>query len=485
MPHPNPRILIPIVLLTVLGVGGWYVEQQRAETRSTLSGFFETQPAELASRITGRVAEIRVREGDTVRAGQPLIVLEADTTRADTAAKRAQERQARAQYEEMKNGPRPEDFRRQEAVVAELSASLARLRNGPLPEEIAAARAKLHEADALYRKTAAGSRPQEIAQARAAEQNARAKQQEIERGLTDEDKAQYQARLNSAMAQENLAHAEVVRIDDLYKQGAVSKQQYDRTHADELTAAAKRQEMDQAYRRALEGNRTEQVEQAREAYRQAKAALDLVLAGSRKEDIQAARSERAAAQQNLNLLLRGSREEDIRAAEARLAQAQAQLDELRAGNRKEQVAQAKAAEAAATASANSMNANLEERILRAPKDGVVDRVLVAVGDLLSPGTPTIRMTDPNDLWIRVYVAESKLAKVKVGDSAELRIDGIPEPTAALVESIATKGEFTPANLQTVDERGKQVFAVRLRLKQPDPRVKAGMYASAVRIGQLP
>ena len=62
------------------------------------------------------------------------------------------------------------------------------------------------------------------------------------------------------------------------------------------------------------------------------------------------------------------------------------------------------------------------------------------------------------------------------------MDGIPVPLPVVVESVATQGEFTPANLQTPEERGKQVFAVRLRLSPPDPRVKAGMFATATRIG---
>jgi multidrug resistance efflux pump len=95
------------------------------------------------------------------------------------------------------------------------------------------------------------------------------------------------------------------------------------------------------------------------------------------------------------------------------------------------------------------------------------------------------MSDPNDLWLRVYLPESKMAKVKVGNDAELHVDGIAEPVAAVVESIATKGEFTPANLQSPDERGKQVFAIRLRLKRSDARVKSGMYATVKRMGQWP
>lgn len=173
--HPNPRLLIPVLVLTGLGVGGWYVEAGRARTRGTLSGFFESQPTQVSSRIGGRAVRILVREGDTVRAGQVLVQLEANTTEAETAARQAMADQAREQLRGIRNGPRAEEIRRQRAVVAELSAILERLRNGSRPEEIGAARARLRQAEAAERRVRAGARPEEVARARAAERVARAR----------------------------------------------------------------------------------------------------------------------------------------------------------------------------------------------------------------------------------------------------------------------------------------------------------------------
>jgi HlyD family secretion protein len=102
-----------------------------------------------------------------------------------------------------------------------------------------------------------------------------------------------------------------------------------------------------------------------------------------------------------------------------------------------------------------------------------------VGDLVQPGALVIRMANPRDLWVRIYVPEANLARFSVGREVPLQIDGVPEPVPARVESVAPRGEFTPANLQTPEERGKQVFGVRLRLKRPDTRVKAGMYATVL------
>jgi multidrug resistance efflux pump len=224
------------------------------------------------------------------------------------------------------------------------------------------------------------------------------------------------------------------------------------------------------------------MEQARQAFKQAEAAYRLVAAGSREEDVESAAGGVEEAEQALRLLLRGSRPEDVRAAEARLAQARAALAELLAGTRKEEVAQARAAALAAKETAKSARVDLAERVVRAPKDGVVERIPVAVGDVVAPGGYALRMSDLNDLWIRVFAPEAQLANVSVGESALLRIDGLDRPAAARVESVSTLGEFTPANLQAPEERGKQVFGVRLRLVRPDPRVKAGMYATVKRLG---
>ncbi len=479
---PNPRlILIPILLIT-LGITSYIVERNRSRQRSQLSGFFENQPTEVSSRVQGRIKSIRVQEGDRVQKGALLVEMETTALSQDTAAHADQAEQAKQQYEEVLNGPRAEDIRKQRAVVAENEADLAKLINGPRPEEIAEARGQFEHAQAQYDKVKAGSRPQEIAEATAAERNAAAKVAQLERGLTPQEKQEAKARLDQAISAEDLAKRDSDRYAELFKENAVSKQQADQMLTNYTTASAKRREMEEAWNLAVTGTPKEEMEQARQEQKQAQAALDLVLAGSRREDVESARADLTVARKALQLELRGSRSEDIAAGRARLASARATLDELVAGSRREDIRQSQAAAAAAANTAKSARTNLEENTIRAPIDAVVDRIPVAVGDLVNPGTTVVRLTDPTDIWLRIYIPEANLNSAAVGNNAKIKIDGIPDLLDGVVESVSTQGEFTPANLQTPDDRGKQVFGVRLRLAKPDLRVKPGMAATVKQIG---
>lgn len=483
MPRPKPALIVVPLLIAALGITSYIVEGQRSRQRSVLSGFFENQPTQVASRIEGRIASIYVKEGDHVHAGQPLLLLETKTTGLDTETRVHQAEQARSLFEEMKNGPRHEEIARQTSALAEAEANLAKLQNGPLPEEIDQAKARLSHAEAMYEKAIAGPRREEIDQARAEEKNTLARLAQAQRGLTLQERAEAKARLDAATSAERQAKSDAERYSDLYRGDAISKQQAEQKQTDYEAARAKRIEMEQAWRLADSGTPKEEMDQAREAHNQSVAALKLLLAGTRKEDIRSAEADVAEAKKAVAFLTRGYRSEDIAAARARAMQARASLDELNAGSRTEDIRQSKAAEAAARSAAESAKANLNENLVTAPIDGIVERLPVAVGDLVAANTVVIRVSNLDDIWLRVYVPEANLRAVTVGADTQLKIDGVKDSIPALVESISTQGEFTPANLQTPDDRGKQVFGVRIRLKSPDARVKAGMYATVIEIGR--
>lgn len=481
----NKRVIaIPVVLAVIFGYGYW-VDRTRAERQSNLSGFFENQPTMAASRLGGRVTRILVREGDLVKKGQRLVELEDPSFEATTRASQHQAEQSRQAYLEAIKGPREEEIQQAQATLEEAQANLDRVLRGPRPEEIEAATHKVAASRMQLLKLQRGLRPEEIRSAEAAVEAARASLSLAEAGMTTEERNQLRARLSSAAANHELQQKELARVRKLVEEGALARARLDSAVTAERQAQAAEQDAQEALQRAEAGTRPEEIERLRAAYEQARAQLRLAQNGSRKEDIEIARQQLGADQANLELLRNGSRPEDIEAARSRVRQARAVLDELKRGTRPEDVRQAKAIADAATSVAKGNAKRLEERMVFAPFTGTVDRVLVADGDVLAAGAPVLRLSQADDIWLRVYIPERELSKVKIGDSSTLAIDGISEPVEATVISIASRGEFTPANLQAPEERGKQVFEVRIRLAKADLRVKAGMYATVKRVGQWP
>ena len=99
------------------------------------------------------------------------------------------------------------------------------------------------------------------------------------------------------------------------------------------------------------------------------------------------------------------------------------------------------------------------------------------GDLIQPNQPVARVLETDQLWVRVFVPETELGKVTVGQKVDVHIDTFPERAfPAHVSSVSERAEYTPRNVQTAEQREDQVFAVRL-LIIPAPELKAGMTAT--------
>lgn len=481
----NPKRLIPVVVIVALVAGGIWIDRQREAHRSSLSGVFEAQPTKVASRLGGRVRKILVHEGEYAHKGDLLVVCENEATGFEAQSAQDLARQAEAKRQLALKGSRSEEIQRQSAVVAELAANLKKLRAGSLPEEIGAARQRVTQAQARLDLAIRGPRRQDLAAAKAAQEEAEARLRQAQRGLTQEERAQLRARYEGARADASAARRDADREQRLFEEGASSKRSFEAAESRALQAEAAEKSALEGLQRAERGTPPEELAAAQHAADRARAQYDSLAAGTRPEDIVAMRAELEAAKDNLRLVLRGPRSEDIAAAKARLNQAESTLRELKNGTRHEDIVAAEAAARAATNTAASAKSTLEEGQIVSPIDGVVERVLVSDGDLVAPGQAVVQMNDPTDIWLRVYVPEAVLSKVKVNDAAMLEVDGLNEPLQGVVEAIATQGEFTPANLQTPEERGKQVFAVRIRLARPDARVKAGMGASVKSLGQWP
>ena len=171
-------------------------------------------------------------------------------------------------------------------------------------------------------------------------------------------------------------------------------------------------------------------------------------------------------------------ENDRAVASAQAAQqyataAKARYDLLLAGTRPERLALIRAQLA-------ELDTQLREMKITAPTNCVLEALSVKVGDVLAPNQSVATLLLTNHLWVRVFVPEPWLGHIQPGDAVKVRVDSFPKKDfAGAVEQIQRSAEFTPRNVQTVGERVKQVFGVKVRLDNAGGQFRAGMAADVV------
>ena len=184
------------------------------------------------------------------------------------------------------------------------------------------------------------------------------------------------------------------------------------------------------------------------------------------------------------MMLRTS-EADVDAANKEVARADANLELANAsvdaiGLKQHQVQALEASRRAAAGKLTEAQANLAESLIVAPGNATIVSRPVEVGDVVSAGTPIFQLVDMNRLYLKVYIPEPDIAKLRLGDPADVTVDAYPRRNfAARVSRIYEQAEFTPKNVETAEERLKLVFGVELALDNADGMLKPGMPADAV------
>ena len=236
-------------------------------------------------------------------------------------------------------------------------------------------------------------------------------------------------------------------------------------------------------------------EEARAGVAQAQAQLALMVAGSRDEDIQRARSQVVEAQaacgaatQDLQrvqaVFARGSatpkQRDDAQSLADRtaavLAAAEQQLAKLLRGNRQEEIRIAQAQADQARARLAQMEKAVTDCTVSAPLDGVVTVKSAEEGEVVPAGAALVSIARLDEVWLAIYVPETRLAAVKLGQPAKVKVDGQAAPFAGTVTFISPEAEFSPKNVQTSDERAKLVYRVKITLENPKGVFKPGMPA---------
>jgi multidrug resistance efflux pump len=287
--------------------------------------------------------------------------------------------------------------------------------------------ARLSAAEMTLAKARAGLRDEEKRAAEAAAQSAKARWKKMEEGFRTEERQRAEAEVVAARADREYSVKEFRRTEQLLKSGVGKKDEFDVAKAN--------------------------LDRAEARLSAAIANQNMMDTGMRKVEIDEARWEHERLRALADLAEKGTRSEDIAIAQYTVLETQARLREI--------------------------EAQLAERNIVAPEPVRVEIVGVRKGDLVPPNQPVIRVLRSEDVWVKIYVPETELGKIRTQSKVELSVDSYPNKRfEGEVFQISSLSEFTPRNVQSADQRKHQVFGVKIRVKDSEGVFKAGMAVMA-------
>jgi len=316
-------------------------------------------------------------------------------------------------------------------VVARLDNDQLRAQHDAQAAALEAAKTQLAQAETSL-QWQKETLPAEIAQRSADLASAEARLTELHNGARPQEKLDAQAAVDSAQSELERARRDWDRAQTLYKNDDISTAQYDQ------------------YRNRFEN--------AQALLKQASEREALVLAGPRKEVIafQAAVVERA-----------------------RAALKMSQANSLELKRRGQELSTRRAEIDRAKANLAIIETQLRDTIITSPVDGVVLVKAADVGEVLGAATTVVTVGDIEHPWLRGYVNETDLGRVKLGAKARITTDSFPNKSYdGRITFIASEAEFTPKQIQTQRERVKLVYRIKIEAQNPNHELKSNMPADA-------
>jgi HlyD family secretion protein len=442
--NPKIRRIVPVVglILLVVLAALWFLWGRGNGQPSGLisaSGTVETVEVTIAPELSGRVADVLVAKGDSVRAGQPLF-------RQDDTLLQAQRKQAQASVETAKAS--------KATAQGALDTATAQYR-----QVLEAARL----ADAPNRtRSWTQSQPWEFDQPDWYYGRA----EQIAAMQTEADAAEAALQASESALRKLLAKPEFAGIRKAEERMAqaraaflVAQDSFDRTDA-----ALSNEDLRQSAQDRLDASKTE-LEDAQAAYD------DLAKEGQA-DDLRKARADIRAAEDRLNAALdrlarlhTGEFAPSVQVAAAAVKQAE------------DASAQGDAVLAQAQAQLDLLDVQIAKLTVYAPSDGVVLERNVEPGEMALAGSSALIIGRLDHLTITVYIPEDLYGKIRLGQSASIAVDSYPGTAfSGQVTRIADRAEFTPRNVQTEEGRRTTVFAVEISIDNPDGSLKPGMPA---------
>ncbi len=461
------RLLLLVLIITAIvkGYGAW--QQSKIDPNTLkLSGTVEATEADVAPRVSGRIVKLFVDEGDSVKAGQPLAILQADELGARVEQAQGFNEANQAKLKELQQGTRAERIKAAQADLERAKAVASGAAD--VEQTIARAHKQANELKSSYVTAMTNVR---IAQKDA--DSAMAQQQLVKSGPRQEQIDALKASEAQLAAIAKNAQQDAQRADTLLKAGAISQQQRDTAITASTSAQDAHTAAEARLREALAGSRAEEIANANAKVEQAMARLQgaQLLAQNAKQmyddrldnlqrlqnarsSSEAAAAQVTAAQAALDLLVNGPDTNDLNAAKGGVKQSAAALSE-----------------------AKYMS---QQIVITAPFDGVVTTKYREIGEVLTPGASIVRVANITKLWVRVYAPLTSLGRFRIGDGANIITESLPgQQIQAKVASISQEPEFTPKNVQTSEERVKLVYALRLNIDNTNQRLKPGMPVDAL------
>jgi len=414
--------LIPILILTVLAIAIWRGNQPvPLRAQLTYSGIVEATAVECAFEIAGTVDKVLVQEGQEVKKGQPLAYLDRRTWQANLAQAQAREGSAKARYEMLRNGYRPEEIQQAVARLQASQAELMQWENGATQPQLEAARSQMEAARRRADMMQEGYRREEIESAR----------------------SQWEG------AQTNLKTTEVDanRFRKLHKEGAISDQQLESRLNALAQARSQYQMASENYRRMQRGPRPQERQAAWEDYRSAAARYQDLAQGTRPEQLERARAQVQEREKAVQLMQAGPRREEIESARQQWQEARASLEAARV--------------------------QLSKAELLSPLDGVISLRNLEPGEAVAAGVSVLSLSDLRHPWVSLYVPEYERTRVRLGQAGQIISEGMQKPLSGSLVRIYEKAEFTPKFIQTPRERVNLVYRAKLAFENPDQVLHPG------------
>ena len=226
--------------------------------------------------------------------------------------------------------------------------------------------------------------------------------------------------------------------------------------------------------------------------------LALSLAGTREQEIKAAqqtvldaqadmqqktldddRAQRLFSEDAISAQDRDLADTALKRSQATFQTAHEKYNEALEGSRKEEIAIAQANLKEASANLGMSRVNLDYTVLRAPTAGVITVREAELGEVVVPGTPVVTLADLDHIWLRAYIAETDLGRIRWGQDALVTTDTYPgKQYHGRISFIASDAEFTPKSVQTYKERVTLVYRIKIDIDNPNHELKPGMPADA-------